>query len=181
MDYGKVYNKIPRKVLARQWTPWAGLPHVRDIEIEIPEPAPSEKFKPEDILRDSEMSNFYSNPQKTIKVCIKGQVRLQSGAIINVSARDFVLYDFDSKIPISVISEDSFLENYSEKFSLCEKCEIKAIVLTSPKNLADQYINILKSGEKITLDDGTVISSIEELNNWFEKKNAVEKKDGLQV
>jgi hypothetical protein len=171
MEFGKLYTRIPRKVYALKWTPHSLLPGVEEISIEVPEQPPKvENFDPREILAGSQMHNYYTQPQKLIRVVIKGQV-LINGALLNVMPTDFVLYCEKTKEPIGVLNEKDFLELYTDKFELCGMCSSKAEFIKNGGRLPtiDDFVKLLQEGKEIKLENGVILKSIADLRDFAAK------------
>lgn len=176
----KIYSRVPKRVYAIQYFPYAELPQVKDIIIKVPEMPASFYAQPDpnDVFAGGDMSQVYSNGVKTIDVCTHGEVMLGGNQKAMVKPKDFVIYNEQSKVAIGVVPKDDFLEMYTDKFDLCEVCLKKAQDLTAartaPKiNLTiTEIMQLIQSGEGYKLDDGTLIKSLQELAD-FAGKNGI--------
>lgn len=176
----KIYSRVPKRVFAIQYFPYAELPQVKDIVIKVPEMPQSFYSQPDpnDVFAGGDMSQVYANGVKTIDVCTHGEVMLGGTQKALVKPKDFVIYNEQSQMAIGVVPKDDFLEMYTDKFDLCEDCLKKAQDLTAsrmpPKiNLTiTEIMKLIQSGEGYKLDDGTLIKSLQELAD-FAGKNGI--------
>ncbi len=157
-DFGKSYSRIPSQVYARQWTPYSTLPFVDNSFVEIPEPQEQKQFSARDIL-DSGVDS-YLKPHKLIKACLYAFVTLSSGERKLVKPLDYVLYSI-AQIPIAVMSDDKFKAEYTDGFSLCQTCSAKAQI--------SAIVASIEAGNSVTLDDGTVLKTVEDLEAFKQK------------
>lgn len=166
-DFGSIYTKIPRRVYAKQWTPYCSLPYVENIFIDVPEPAASPVINPEDVL-NQDVSTYFTTANKTMRVCITGSVTLGSGSRVTVKPLDYVLYSEVSQTPIAVVPDTIFREEYTNGFELCAVCLAKSQVIRGGGTIPtfDDLVKSLESGKSVTLSDGSVISSFEDLKAW---------------
>ena len=166
-DFGSIFTKIPRRVYAKQWTPYCSLPYVENIFIDVPEPAAPPVINPEDVL-NQDVSAYFATANRTMRVCITGRVTLGSRDRVTVKPLDYVLYSEVSQTPIAVISEDMFVKEYTQGFELCAVCLAKSQVIRGGGTIPtfDDLVKSLESGKSVTLSDGSVISSFEDLKAW---------------
>lgn len=166
-DFGSVFTKIPRRVYAKQWTPYCSLPYVENTFIDVPEPAAPPVINPEDVL-NQDVSTYFSSAPKTMRVCITGSVTVASGERIVVRPLDYVLYSEVSQTPISVVPEKSFSDEYTNGFELCPICLAKSQVIRGGGTIPtmDDLVKSLEAGKRVTLSDGSVISSFEDMKTW---------------
>lgn len=163
-QYGNFYTRIPKRVYAKQWTPFSNVPSVIDVLIDIPQPPPQQSFDPKDILRGSEVESYFSQGSKMIKVCTNGKCTLANGQAVNVNPRDFILYN-EKKEPIGVVPEIDFAEMYTDKFELCPTCLSKSEFLRMGGRIPniEELIKMIENGTEIPLDNGKSIKSVSEL------------------
>lgn len=163
-QYGILYTRIPKRVYAKQWTPFSNTPNVIDVLIDIPEPPPSQTFDPKDILRGSEVENYFSQGSKMIKVCTSGRCTLLNNQVVAVQPRDFVLYN-EKREPIGVVPEADFIEMYTDKFELCANCLAKSEFLRLGGRIPniEELVKMIESGTEIPLDNGKSIKSVSDL------------------
>ena len=166
-DFGSIFTKIPRRVYAKQWTPYCSLPYVENIFIDVPEPAAPPVINPEDVL-NQDVSAYFATANKTMRVCITGAITIGSGDRVTVKPLDYVLYSEVSQTPIAVISEDMFVKEYTQGFELCPICLAKSQVIRGGGTIPtmDDLVKSLEAGKRVTLSDGSVISSFEDLKAW---------------
>jgi hypothetical protein len=164
-EYGTIFTRIPKRVYSKQWTPFSNLPNVVDVLIDIPQPPPQQSFDPKDILRGSEVENYFSQGSKMIRVCTHGRCTLGNGQTVQVNPRDFVLYNEKSFEPIGVIPESDFMEMYTDKFELCPTCLAKSEFLRMGGRIPhiDELIKMIENGTEIPLDNGKSIKTVPEL------------------
>lgn len=173
-DFGKLFTRIPKRVYAKQWTPFSSIPAVVDVLIDIPQPPPQQSFDPKDILRGSEVENYMQNASKMIKVCTHGRATLSNGQQVQVNPRDFVLYNEKTFEPIGVVPEQDFLDMYTDKFELCQSCLSKSEFLRMGGRIPSiqELINMIENGTEIPLDGGKSIKTVNELID-FANKNGI--------
>jgi hypothetical protein len=173
-DFGKLVTRIPKRVYARQWLPYSRLPYVDDILIDVT----SSQFNP-DFQQEVQNSpnprsdEMFKSPYRAMKACLAGIIKYQDGSTEKIMPREFVLYHEAAKMPIGKISEDDYISQYSDTVELCASCQAKIFVqnkiVRAPQNLAD-IVDYLAKGKEIKLEDGTLISSKLDLEDWARKK-----------
>ena len=165
-DFGKIYTRIPKRVYAKQWTPYSVLPYVENTFIDVPEPAINAPIKPEEII-SQDVSAYFAAANKTMRVCVSGLVAIGNDKVI-VKPLDYVCYSEISQTPVAVIGEKAFLEGYTDGFELCASCLAKSQVIRGGGTIPtlEDLVKSLESGRSVTLSDGTLIKSFEELQTW---------------
>jgi len=172
-DFGKLYTRVPKRVYAKQWTPYSQLPYVENVFLDVPEPiAPPTAFGPEDIVKNQDVSNYFQAVPKTIRVCISGIVTLGNGEKATVEPLNYVLYSEVSQVPIAVISADVFNESYTTRFELCPVCLAKSQAIRGGGTIPtfEDLIKVLEAGKSLTFEDGTVIKTFADLQEWATKQ-----------
>lgn len=170
-DFGKVYSRVPKRVFAKQWTPYSILPFVENVFIDMPQQQPQKPFDPSDVLASNEnVQNYFAAAPKIVKVCVSGSVMLAGEKYI-VEPLNWVLYSEVSQVPIDVITNEVFMASYTDKFELCPLCLAKsqAIRMTGKLPTFDDLVKSLEKGNMITLEDGSVIRSFADLSAWAER------------
>jgi hypothetical protein len=169
-DFGKLYTRVPKRVYARQWTPYSILPYVENVFIDVPQPLAPATFQPEDIVKN-DVTNYFQTVPKNIKVCINGIVTLGNGEKLQVEPLNYVLYSEVSQVPISVVTADIFDEAYTTKFELCAVCLAKSQAIRGGGILPtfEDLIKVLEAGKALTFEDGTVIKTFQDLQSWANK------------
>jgi len=169
-DFGKIVTRIPKRVFARQWYPYSRLPYVDDIIVDVTSSQLQTDFNPEVSSKADEM---FKSPYRSLKACIHGLIKYGDGSTEKVHPREYVLYHETAKMPIGKISEDDFKTQYSDNIELCNACQAKVFVQTkavkAPQSLAE-VMALLAQGKEIRLDDGTIIKSKEDLEDWARRK-----------
>jgi len=176
----KIYSRVPKRVYAIQYFPYAELPQVRDIVIKVPEMPQSfySQTNTNDIFAGNDLQNAYSNGVKTIDVCTHGEVLLGGSQKTVVKPKDFVIYNEQTQVAIGVVPKDDFLDMYTDRFDLGEVCLKKAQDIASARNPVkvdlgiSEIMKLIQSGEGYKLDDGTVIRSLQDLAD-FATKNGI--------
>lgn len=171
LNYGSIYTRIPKRVYARQWTPYSVLPYVENQFIDVPQPVQNQEFSPEDIIKSQDVTSYLQNVPKNIKVCINGVVQMPDGSKMIVDPLNFVLYSEVSQIPIAVVTEEAFNETYTTKFELCPVCLAKSQALRGGGTIPtfEDLIKVLEAGKSLTFEDGTIIKTFADLQGWAAK------------
>lgn len=177
--FGKIYNRIPKQIIAIQYFPYAPIPSVKHIIIKVPDlPPNSLDYNQNDIL-GPDMSQVYANGgMKTLDVCIHGEVLLGGTQKAMVKPTDFVIYNQQTLIPIGVIPEKDFGDLYTDKFELCESCLAKAQGLkqapihTNKQISIPEIVELIKSGVGWDAGNGVILKSEADLID-FVKKNGI--------
>jgi hypothetical protein len=167
-DFGKLYTRVPKRVYARQWTPYSVLPYVENVFIDVPQPIAPSTFQPEDVLKSQDVTNYFQTVPKNIKVCINGIVTLGNGEKLQVDPLNYVLYSEVSQVPLSVITAEIFDEAYTTRFELCAICLAKSQAIRGGGVLPtfEDLIKVLEAGKTLTFEDGTVIKTFQDLQLW---------------
>jgi len=95
-----------------------------------------------------------------------------NGEKTRVEPLDYVLYSEVSQAPVAVISADVFNESYTTKFELCPVCLAKSQAIRGGGTIPtfDDLIRVLEAGKSITFEDGTVIKTFGDLQEWATKQ-----------
>jgi hypothetical protein len=177
IPFGKIFNRIPKQIIAVQYFPYAPVPNVKHIVTKVPDlPAATWEANQNDIL-GPDMTQLYAQGagMKTIDVCTHGEVLLGGTQKAIVKPTDFVIYNQQTLIPIGVIPERDFGDLYTDKFELCEKCLASAQGLKqapppSDKQLSmPEIVNLITSGIGWDVGNGIVIRSEKELIEYMSK------------
>jgi len=158
-----MHIRIPVKIEAKQWLPFARLPHVENIMGEV-QPANAQTH----IGISHDISSLYQPPKKPKLTCIGARV-LIGDKLFELAPHDYVIYNIDTGTPIQVINESLFDSNYisTDKFELCSDCaaKVKALASNSGETFKslDEYIKLLEQGKYFTIM-GKKITTVEELN-----------------
>jgi hypothetical protein len=168
-DFGKLYTRIPKRVFARQWTPYSDLPFVTNIFMDIAEPQLNSPLKAEDLLTQN-VDSYFQSANKTVKVCINATVTLASGDIKTVLPLDWVCYSEISNTPVNVVTDVWFKESYTDRFELCPACLSKSHIIRGGGTIPtfEDIVRCLETGKEVRLSDGTVVKSFEDLKVFAE-------------
>ena len=171
MAFEKKFIRVPKEVFALQWTPYARLPMVENIMGEVVN-ASSASF-----MGGYNPLDPYQSPQKPKMMIVSAKVKLGSEER-TLEPYDYVVYDCETQKPIQVLTESTFINAYvkSEDLQLCESCAAKAKALYTTKTAQPQSLEeivaLLNSGKSITLSNGAVIRTVEELKSFAAKSGA---------
>lgn len=170
-DFGVLYTRTPKRSYARQWTPYLNLPYVENTFIDVPQQQVQKPFDPNEIVENGDVTNYFAAAPKIIKICVSGVVTLGNGEKVIVEPLNWVLYSETSQVPIDVVTETVFNNSYTDKFELCPACLAKSQALRAGGKIPtfDDLIKTLENGNCLTLQDGVVIRTFEDLQNWASK------------
>ncbi len=168
-DFGKLYTRIPKRVFAKQWTPYSVLPYVTNVFMDMPEPQATTPLKAEDIL-GQDVNTYFQSANKTIKVCISATVVLASGDTKVVQPLDWVCYSEVSQTPVNVVTDAWFRDSYTDRFELCPTCLTKSQVIRGGGTIPtfEDIVRCLEQGKEVRLSDGTSVKSFDDLKIWAE-------------
>lgn len=176
VSFGKIYNRIPKQIIAVQYFPYAPVPNVKHIIIKVPE-LPNNAFdsNQNDILGPDMTQLYAGNGVKTIDVCTHGEVLIGGSQKAIVKPSDYVIYNQQTLIPINVIPEKDFGDLYTDKFELCENCLTKAQGIKIQNQKSDstpsipEIVELIKSGIGWDVGNGIIIRSETELVEYIGK------------
>lgn len=179
--FGKIYNRIPKQIIAVQYFPYAPVPNVKHVVIKMPDfPSGVWDANQNDVL-GPDMSQLYASGTagvKTIDVCTHGEVLLGGTQKAIVKPTDYVIYNQSSLIPIGVIPEKDFGDLYTDKFELCETClanaqGLKSTPVQSGKQPSlPEIAELIRTGIGWDTGTGVILKSESDLINYM-KNNGI--------